>query len=67
VHYSVVFYPTDAETESKTVIGSTPLDASQDATETKNVGFQPLQKGVVTQTVKRKIIRRLTFHLHLQR
>ena len=36
------------------MIESTPLDASQDAIETNNVGFQPLQEGVITQTEKRK-------------
>jgi hypothetical protein len=54
VDCSVVFYPAEEDAERKAVIGSTPLDASQDAIETNNVGFQPMQEGVVTQTGKRK-------------
>ena len=54
VDCSVAFYPAEEEAERKAVIGSMPLDASQDAIETNDVGFQPIQEGVVTQTGKRK-------------
>jgi hypothetical protein len=54
VDCSANFYPAEEEAEHKAVIESTPFDASQDAIETNNVGFQPMQEGVVTQTGKRK-------------
>ena len=54
VDCSVAFYPAEEEAERKAVIGSMPLDASQDAIETNDVGFQPMQEGVITQTGKCK-------------
>ena len=54
VDCSAAFYPAEEEAERKAVIGSTPLDALQDTTETNNVDFQPMKENVVTQTGKRK-------------
>ena len=48
------FYPAEEDIERKAIIGSTPLDASQDIFETNNVDIQSMQEGVVTQTEKRK-------------
>ena len=36
------FYPAEEEIEHKVVIGSTPLDASQDIIETNNIDFKPM-------------------------
>ena len=64
--YSIVFYSAEEEVERKATIGSTPFDASQDASVTNNVDFQSVQEGVVIQTENAKGVRRLIFYLHFK-